>query len=506
MKYIDLYKSFQKPDIDEWVMDALEEYKTEKVKTLPKTLPEDNINYQLNKEQFYVYAYKRWIENINNITRSEFVNLKNKNLVEGDFAILKRYVEDIPSLENSKDITKYLDKQSGFIKKVIDKYNFIDQEKKDVEVITSQKLNRKTNRNMYIEHSLTLKPKKIDIYKFAYLLLKEFEERKIPYNFKIVHELTDFDTLTLYSDTEELPKYIEIVKEICKNNPTLTKRLGKVDSIKATIDGIIGYQAENKDSLKEDIRKKAIEKAITNAKRTWLKENKEEFLRDYIEIETTNILNKMKNVYTKQQSREETEKLYRKLGYTKEDLDGIDMIKPIERTVNKMLTEYIESSQEEQELMQIKKEIKVKNNEKYMISMKDLIQDINKYLPKIIKDNKSAAIKLLINIREYLTKENIDIKRPYAFKNTINIFKNQDKLVMDCNTYYNDLKTTAKQCLVNGPRKQEEQEPIKKYLTYLLNYGQRFPTIKIGVKMEPTPQKVKKLIITNQDYTKNTNS
>ena len=81
MKYIDLYKSFQKPDIDEWVMDALEEYKTEKVKTLPKTLPEDNINYQLNKEQFYVYAYKRWIENINNITRSEFVNLKNKNLV-----------------------------------------------------------------------------------------------------------------------------------------------------------------------------------------------------------------------------------------------------------------------------------------------------------------------------------------------------------------------------------------------------------------------------------------
>ena len=129
----------------------------------------------------------------------------------------------------------------------------------------------------------------------------------------------------------------------------------------------------------------------------------------------------MKNVYTKQQSREETEKLYRKLGYTKEDLDSIDMIKPIERTVNKMLTEYIESSQEEQELMQIKKEIKVKNNEKYMISMKDLIHDINKYLPKIIKDNKSAAIKLLINIREYLTKENIDIKRPYAFKNTINI-------------------------------------------------------------------------------------
>ena len=77
---------------------------------------------------------------------------------------------------------------------------------------------------------------------------------------------------------------------------------------------------------------------------------------------------------------------------------------------------------------------------------------------------------------------------------------------MDCNTYYNDLKTTAKQCLVNGPRKQEEQEPIKKYLTYLLNYGQRFPTIKIGVKMEPTPQKVKKLIITNQDYTKKPNS
>ena len=83
---------------------------------------------------------------------------------------------------------------------------------------------------------------------FSEKLVKEFEQRKLPFYFKINTTYTQGpkDFIVIYSSSKELENTINVLNDITNQNPELISRINKPHDFTNNIDNWIGYAQENK--------------------------------------------------------------------------------------------------------------------------------------------------------------------------------------------------------------------------------------------------------------------
>lgn len=133
-----------------------------------------------------------------------------------------------------------------------------------------------------IEHVLYLSLDKTeDILTLASLFEKKCKEKNIPYKFKINTELEDvIIPFIIYSDIEHLLEYVNILKEIEKENPTLL--MNSVPMLTGRIDDFIGYANVNEFSALSYFKERAnlIDRVVDKSLLDYFKQNKDVVLND----------------------------------------------------------------------------------------------------------------------------------------------------------------------------------------------------------------------------------
>lgn len=86
------------------------------------------------------------------------------------------------------------------------------------------------------------------IAQFSEKLIKEFENRKLPFYFKIntSHIQGPKDFIVIYSSSNELKNTIDVLNAVAINNPQLISQINRPHEFTNNIDNWIGYAQENK--------------------------------------------------------------------------------------------------------------------------------------------------------------------------------------------------------------------------------------------------------------------
>lgn len=86
------------------------------------------------------------------------------------------------------------------------------------------------------------------IAQFSEKLIKEFENRKLPFYFKIntSHIQGPKDFIVIYSSSNELKNTIDVLNAVAINNPKLISQINRPHEFTNNIDNWIGYAQENK--------------------------------------------------------------------------------------------------------------------------------------------------------------------------------------------------------------------------------------------------------------------
>ena len=107
-------------------------------------------------------------------------------------------------------------------------------------------------------------------------LVEKCDERHLPYYFKFDQYADRDDTIVIYSSTDNLPKYLEILQEIKKEHSELISRMKDPPILTGKIDGWIGYGSEpvktpdGKMHSFNEIRAKVLEYSIGKITKMWI--------------------------------------------------------------------------------------------------------------------------------------------------------------------------------------------------------------------------------------------
>ncbi len=347
MKYIDIYNNISNPLDAESVLDTLAEayanrqfnlggFYSSLVSTTEKEYVE--IKNSDEKDKFYATAFNKWKNRIANLAKEDIENLKEKNNYGAREIKLINYLKTVPDVTTEKEANKVLNQrfQDEELDSAMKDYRWDSAGRETGWIhVMSRCLNGKKGNDFPVYHRLYLNIEEVDVHKVANELIKKCDNYNIPYYFKFDEIGDRDDTLVVYSDTERLPYYINILQEIAKENPKIKARSKRPPILTGKIDGWIGYGSEpleknGKRSSFNKARSQCIEKAIDEEYEKWLVLNenksinyqgKKISLMDYIAILRTekeiNIRKSMLKNKTKYITQEESEYY---LGYIKKDI------------------------------------------------------------------------------------------------------------------------------------------------------------------------------------------
>ena len=226
---------------------------------------------QINKsdrEVLFVNLFNNWKHNISSLNNEQIENLKLSNYEKYDE--LKLFLQSTPDFNDFNDINmckQYLEKMdmadySWDLKKEFGSWNNIK----------SIDMSAKQEQNINIKHKLNINSQKKDLYLILNKFAEKCNEEKIPFNLKFEEIGKRDDNISIYSSTEDLTKYIEILESIAKDNPEIIKDCGHPPILTGKINKWIGISDEPKQKNESftSIRANIIEEAMlqTNLKLT----------------------------------------------------------------------------------------------------------------------------------------------------------------------------------------------------------------------------------------------
>ena len=327
-----------------------------------KNIPEYNKKYinKRDKDLFFSNCFNLWKKNVLSISKDEFNRFLKYGSYERDFIKLRNYLLHVPDINSYEEMIDlyYGDNTPDDIKELFEKYEFsaIGQFS-GWEHINSRYLNAKRTRGIMAGHRLYINTDSISLYKFLNLFVKKCFEKDIPFYFKFgLDDGNRDDTVPIYSDTEHLLDFIEIVKDIKKNNPDIN--FYEPPILSGKIDNIIGYGSEpdqkiiGKNDSFNNLRADIITDSIERCRNNWIKKNinrnfgtkdKPRSIGEYFTIRCVNnyvdrliriydgYINMEKKNHNSNQSIEEV--VYNKLHYTPEIVNSINFKNKVYRSI-----------------------------------------------------------------------------------------------------------------------------------------------------------------------------
>ncbi|MBR2711393.1 MAG: hypothetical protein IKE89_02875 [Bacilli bacterium] len=175
--------------------------------------------------------------------------------------------------------------------------------------ISSSKLCFGRHQSPHVEHRLYINCECTDTFDIASLFTDKCMERGIPFYYKFDDYANRDDSLVIYSSSKYLKYYIEILRELKKENPELFSRICDPTVLAGNIDGWIGYGSEPKkdaygnlrsfNQVRADALKRALEKTINE----WIFRNFNKVIRQgnnnitVGQILEDNVVNSIFNLY-----------------------------------------------------------------------------------------------------------------------------------------------------------------------------------------------------------------
>ena len=294
MELMELYDQIHNPIDDQNVIKKLIDayakqgysgYYGQLTKIFYKEIPDQ---YVVNdRDEFYSMLFNKWKNNILAMTKKQFDNQKkyDDDCYGADFIKMRDYLKNISDVSTAKEAKEILHGDKGDIEleEALEKYDWQDFGFGTGWVhVCSRYLTAHKDQYPNVEHRLYLDTEGDATFKMATYLVKKFDEHHLPYYFKFAERATRNDTMVIYSSTENLTKYIEILQEIKKEHPQLVSRIKEPPILTGIIDGWIGYGSEpaktpdgNHHSFNE-IRSNLIKKSIDKVIHQWIMNHRQE--------------------------------------------------------------------------------------------------------------------------------------------------------------------------------------------------------------------------------------
>lgn len=249
-----------------------------------RTVDKEHVNmyYPIDANYFYATTFNKWKNSIVSMTKEEFLNHYKKGDYGQDFVKLRNFLKGVPDVTTREEADKILNMQSDDIEleDALDKYSWTSLGEFSGWVhVCSRYLTAKRDSYPHVEHRLYIDTDSLDTYKMANLFIAKCDQHKMPYYFKFSEEGNRDDTMVIYTSTDNLSKYIDILREIKLENPDLGSRLKTPPVLTGKIDGWIGYGSEpdklpNGDRTSfNEVRSNLIEPIIKNKTLEWIKVN-----------------------------------------------------------------------------------------------------------------------------------------------------------------------------------------------------------------------------------------
>ena len=493
MKYIDIYNNIANPFFNESTLDTLAEAYSKRhfglggfYSSLVSTTTKEYVGKYDPKEsdKFYATAFNKWKKGIVSLTKKEFEYLKARNSYDDRLIKLRNYLKTVPDVTTEEEARKIMSQkfQDEDLNSAMDDYRWDSISWGTGWMhVKSRYLNGKRGNDFPVYHRLYLNIEPVDIHKVANELTKKCDAYGIPYYFKYDEYGNRDDTFVIYSDTEKLPFYIDMLQEIAKENPEIKSRSKTPPVLTGKIDGWIGYgsEPEEKNGKKRSfnsVRSKCIEKAIGEEFENWFSLNKnakityqgkEITLMEYISIlATEKEINRMKLRITQKPDNKTQEEYERYLGYSEKDLDNPALIQEIYTKIKNEI-----KSNWDTPGVGVKS-LEITNGDKkitfYSHSVKEL-KDLA--VPYVMKHDKVFRERVKNKIKQLSAAEGIDIEK-YCFDiGSKESLLKQDQENDQMNNLYQAAQKYAKKHGIPEPRAKGLYESNIDYLNYLSKYA-----------------------------------
>lgn len=493
MKYIDIYNNISNPLDDEDILDTLSEvYANRQFKlggfysSLVETTEKEYMGKYNPDEsnKFYATAFNKWKNGIVSLTKEEFEQLKARKSYDDRLIKLRNYLKTVPDVTTEEEAKKIMSQnfQDDDLNNAMDDYRWDSTSWGTGWLhVKSRYLNGKRGTDFPITHRLYLNVEPVDIHKVANELIKKCDEYNVPYYFKFDEFGNRDDTLVVYSDTEKLPFYINMLKEIAKENPEIKSRSKRPPILTGKIDGWIGYGSEpkvrnGKRSSFNLVRSDCIEKAIDEEYEKWffLNENKkinyqgkEITLMDYIAIlSAEKEINRMKLRLANKPKSKTQEEYENYLGYNEKDIESPALIQTIYAKIREVIKLNWTNPQ------QRTKDIEINNKSKKITISGFIVKELKDLaLPYVMKHDNAFREKVKEKIKEISKKEGIDIKK-YCFDSaTKDKLLEEDQINNNMDNLYQQFEIYAKKHSISAPRRKKIYESCIDYISYLKKYA-----------------------------------
>ena len=199
-----------------------------------------------DRDEFYSLLFNEWKNRIVSMTKAEFLELQRRNILDNSFIKLRNYLKTIPDLTTYDEVNKVLHSQyqDRELDAAMDKYRFTAfGEGSSWNHISSHAVTTEKEHYFPIYHRLYLNTEGIDTYKIITEFTKKCIARKIPYYFKFTEFCNRQDNIVVYANTDHLYDYIEILREIIREQKDVIHPY-EPPMMTAPIDGWIGYGSE----------------------------------------------------------------------------------------------------------------------------------------------------------------------------------------------------------------------------------------------------------------------
>lgn len=232
-----------------------------------------------SRDELYAWLFNVWKRNVLYDTKEHVNYLLQNKIIEADYYDLRKYLMTLPDIKTEHEFREILNDENSLVAKY--GWQTVGKDSSWIHVSSNALSARKLN-VINIEHRLYLNTENIDTEKIALLFAKKCAEQLLPFYFKFDNYGNRDDTIVIYSDTENLGKYIEILRQIKNENSEIFFRIKKPPVLTGKIDGWIGYGSEptillnGKLASFNQIRAEAIEKGIKKSLNDWIFNNKNE--------------------------------------------------------------------------------------------------------------------------------------------------------------------------------------------------------------------------------------
>lgn len=211
-------------------------------------------DYYLNIVETYNYPIEpfdrtyedRFFELVFNKWKNLILRIPSDRVSGPDVLELQRILRNAPPIKSKLDFMRF-ESSNSRISDLMETYSWTHDS--HWQYMESKRLRSSREESINISHRLYIDVSSKDLHKVAILLIEKLDEKGLKYNFKISTKPSGYmsrysrsDPLVMYADTENLLKYVEVLREIKREHPEIVFREPPI--LAGKIDGWIGYGSE----------------------------------------------------------------------------------------------------------------------------------------------------------------------------------------------------------------------------------------------------------------------